>query len=284
MPRMTRPESCPEVGCHIPANTNGDIKLKLLENKLVPKNLDSFDAISTLADHDQFIYLWDPTNPEHTLKISAKALSGGTYKDGDGIVIDSDDRKISIDDAVVQRKVSVTDRLTFENNLLDVLSEQIKYTAGCEDGFVTNVTVGHLASGTMISPDMTLGEILHMILYKPVPQVFDIYYGGAGSGNDQEDPKPSDLDLLEKHEITNVQDLLGAHVYTLHVATEDDTKFPAFALPNQFRVTKWCDATGSFTYQFNKLTVDENTDMYWIPSEASDYPFGTPYQIIVVEG
>lgn len=57
-----------------------------------------------------------------------------------------------------------------ENNIISALDAQIG------QNFTTNTTVGHLKSGTVISEDMTLKEILCSILYKePTGNYFSQY-------------------------------------------------------------------------------------------------------------
>lgn len=93
--------------------------------------------------------------------------------------------------------------------------------------FTTDITVGHLASGTRINENDTIADILYRILYEVSPEGVSLFYGAL-------DDLPTDVSGLTEVRGLDKSSLL-TQGYTQNVAADDpdEGQWVVFAIPKE---------------------------------------------------
>ena len=122
--------------------------------------------------------------------------------------------------------------LTAGNNIT-IIDNVISATGGGSSGtmgrsFTTDVTVGHLLSGTRINADDLVSDVLYRMLYAVVPEAVSLFYGAL-------DELPTDVEDLT--EVSNLdRNVLLANGYTTdkfiaYEGEDENGQWVVFAIP-----------------------------------------------------
>lgn len=242
----------------VTSNYHDDTKQDALESGV---NIKTINGNNILGKGDVLI---EAAN-NYNLAINKPLINGVELK-GDKSLLELD----------IQRKLIAGKNIKISDNEISaVCSGEIGRT------FTTNITVGHLDSGTKILETDSIGDILYKMLYREKPKTVDIYYGGSSD-------LPSDISKLTRLTVTK-DELLDNYDITIYCGDLDREpgdrgQYPTFAVPDNYIVSKW-----SIT-EMPSLSIDYSYvqqggyNIYYIPTKSFDIDLGgIEYRITVEE-
>ena len=160
--------------------------------------------------------------------------------------------------------------IKIENNVISALDSMIGKK------FTTNATVGNLESGSTITEDMTLADIIFKMLYED-PHAVKVYFGAT-------DDVPVGVDGLSSTDVAHID--LHKCVVNITAGKKDSSgtygQYPVVAINDKYVLDSWCVADFPFGMEFNSIKVG-NINVYYLIAKSYDAPDGIYYQLEFVE-
>lgn len=225
-----------------------------------------------------------------SLESEIESLAGGIKFKGSVPTRDDLPTSPEIGDSYIVEDENV--QVVWDGNKWVEYGKSIKYTAGhnieindniisaldckIDKKFTTNATVGNLKSGSEITANMTLADILFKILYKD-PESVDVYHGAL-------DDIPTDISGLISEPVASID--LNNYVVNITAGRKDSSgthgQYPVVAIKDKYVLDSWSVADFPFGMEFNSFKYN-NYNVYYLVKKSYDLPDGIDYKFEFVE-